>query len=129
MTPRHHSLVGGSVIVLVFAAAMVHSAPPRPRRYVPTATKLAEEAYEELEAHESEERGEALKKFPASEWSQQDEFHNREASVVRDYAKKHRMPVRNVLDAFDRGAHERWPTRDGSVPEQKVIPCRPRLTY
>ena len=97
-------------------------------RFRPLKEEDAQEFYAEAAEAEVVARENAAARFRGSPWSQDDEFHNKEATFVRDYSKKHRIPVASLLEVLDRGMHEKWSTV-GASPDPRVIPCRPRLTY
>jgi len=121
--------IGACVICVALSAALVHSWPRRAPREAQVSLEQARAFYAEAAEREVGERVAALERFRSSEWSQQDDFHAHEASLIRDYARTHKMPVLGVLQALDRGMREKWPTPNGAAPQERIIPCRPRLTY
>jgi hypothetical protein len=123
------SFVGACVIGAVLSLAVVHSRPSARSRGAALSSEQEHAFYEEAADREAGERLAALERFPSSEWSQQDDFHALEGNFIRDYARVHRLPVRGVLAALDRGMRERWPTQRGAELEQRIVPCRPRLSY
>ena len=58
-----------------------------------------------------------------------DDVHNSEMRKAKELAGARRVPVGDVLRAFDDGMREGWPTRDGSRLIPEVTPCRPRPIY
>jgi hypothetical protein len=121
--------VAAGVIGAVIGTALVHSAPGRQRVPSPLSAEQAHAFYDEAVAHEVDERADSVRKFRSSEWSQQDEFHNRESTFIRNYSRSHHVALRSTLDALDQGMRQKWSTKSPYVPRQTVIPCRPRLTY
>jgi hypothetical protein len=75
------------------------------------------------------ERREASKTFPSDLWSRDDDFHQRESSRARDWAKSHHARVSDVLSAVDEGLRERWPSGSPGPLSATVPPCRPRAVY
>ena len=119
-------LVIGTTVFL----AVVRAATSRPARLSGPATpQQARQAYSDDVDNEPHERQEAAKRFRASPWSQDDEFHSRENKRLKEFAKFQSISVTSLLDAIDEGMHENWPTPSHNVPNPKVMPCRPRLIY
>jgi hypothetical protein len=118
------------VIAIAVTVACVRVARAEVRREAPTMSDAqARQIYLDVTGSEPSERRDAALRFPGSAWSQQDEFHARERSLVRSTAMSRGVSVSSVVNALDRGMREGWPTRAGVVVSQRVIPCRPRLTY
>lgn len=87
------------------------------------------EVFRYVASDEAAERREASKTFPTDLWSRDDDFHQREASRARDWAKTHHVPVGDALSAVDEGLRERWPTGTSTPLVATVPPCRPRAIY
>lgn len=121
---------GACVIAVVIAAVLFRSQPPRvTARFRPLPDEAAQEFYLAAVEAEVESRKSAAGRFQGSVWSQDDEVHNREARFLGTYGRTHRLSTASLVDALDRGMHEHWPTPGVAPPDQKVRPCRPRLTY
>jgi hypothetical protein len=120
----------GGVAILCFGLAVwrVEHAPVR-REAATIDEGLARRAYREVTDKEPEERRAAARRFQGMLWSQQDEFHAKERQAMRNWAGAHHVTLSSVVSALDRGMRERWPVSPNVVVSQKVIPCRPRLTY
>ena len=124
------TLAGAAVTVGVAAAALVHSMPPRaPDEFRAVPTREAQVFYVAAAEAEVSTRKKAEGRFRGSPWSRDDDFHNKEAKFIRTYAKAHRFTIAGLVDAEGRAMHEGWATPPGAIPDQKVLPCRPRLTY
>ncbi len=112
------------------AAAVLHSRPaataPRLRRLAPAD---AHDFYSAAAEAEVEARKKAVGRFRGSPWSRDDDFHNKEAKFIRAYAKSHKVTIAGLIDVLDRGMRESWPTPPNATPDQKILPCRPRLNY
>jgi hypothetical protein len=110
--------------------AVVVAARSRPF-HQPGAVSIArgEQFYADGADQEPIEREEAAKSFRASPWSQDDDFHSKEAGRVKDFAKAHDVTPSSLLFALDEGMRHHWPTRSNKAPDPKVQPCRPRLIY
>jgi hypothetical protein len=121
--------IAASVVALVIAAALFQARPVAIPGFRTLPNKEAHEFYERAAEAEVEARRAAAGKFRGSPWSQDDEFHNREAKFIRAYSKAHNIPIGSLVDALDRGMHAGWPTPPNATPDPKVIPCRPRLSY
>jgi len=117
--------VVGAVLLTVLIQSRVKTHTPRFRIL---SADQAQEFYSHAADAEVGARKAAAGKFRGRPWSQDDEFHSREAKFVRDYSKSHRIPVASLLETLDRGMHEKWPT-PGMPPDPTIVPCRPRLTY
>lgn len=87
------------------------------------------EAFRFVASDETAERREAAKTFPTDVWSRDDDFHQRESSRARDWARSHRARVEDVLLAIDEGIRSGWPTGNPKPPVATVPPCRPRAIY
>jgi hypothetical protein len=124
------SYAGAAVLVGVVAAALLHS---RPRGRLPELHPLTQQSEREFYVAAAEEEAAARKKaagrFRGSPWSQDDEFHNKEAKFLRVQARSRRTSIATMIDTLDRAMHEGWPTAPYPAPPQKVLPCRPRLNY
>ncbi len=123
------SFAGAAVSLSAACAAVLHSAPGPVQEFRTVPVREARAFYIAAAENEVLTRKRAEGRFRGSPWSQDDEFHNKEAKFIRNYGKSHRLSVAALVDAEGRGMHEGWPTPAGAVPEQKVLPCRPRLTY
>jgi hypothetical protein len=128
-------VVSRDVVGLLFAGgaaclAMVVAMESRPF-HEPGAVSMAraKEFYADGADREPGERQEAARHFRASPWSQDDDFHGKEAARVRNFAKAHDVNPSSLLFALDEGMREHWPTPSNKVPDPKVKPCRPRLIY
>jgi len=118
-----------SVIALVICAAMFQSRPPPVPALRPLGEVQAHEFYDRAAEAEGTTRKASANKFRGSPWSQDDDFHNKEAKFVRGYSKSHGVTIASLLDVLDRGSHAHWATPAGATVSQKIIPCRPRLSY
>ena len=87
------------------------------------------EVFRYVASDEGPERREAAKVFPTDLWSRDDDFHQREASRARDWAKSHRVPFGDALSAIDEGLREHWPSGSSTALVVTVPPCRPRAIY
>lgn len=87
------------------------------------------EVFRFVASDELPERREASKTFPTDLWSRDDDFHQREASRARDWARSHHVPFGDALSAIDEGLRERWPNGSATPPVATVPPCRPRAIY
>jgi hypothetical protein len=121
--------VAACVIALVGCVALFHARRPYVAPFYPLPDAAAHELYERAASEEVTARKKAAGRFRGSPWSQDDEFHSKEAKFIRAYSKSHRVPILSVVDALDRGMREHWETPPDKAPDLKVIPCRPRLTY
>lgn len=121
---------GSSVIVAVACAALVHSRPSSAPGGLRTIAGMAtQEFYVAAAEAEVQARKKSEGRFRGSPWSQDDDFHNKEAKFIRAYGKSHKLPMGSLVDALDRGTREHWPLPAGVAPDLKVLPCRPRLNY
>lgn len=119
-----------AAIMAAIGATLLHSRPSGPVAHLrPLANAPAQAFYAAAAKEEVGERKKGQGKFRGSAWSQDDDFHYAEAQFLRSYSKSHRFTMGSVLDALDRGMREKWPTGDSPPPDQKVPPCRPRLSY
>ena len=122
-------LIPKIVIAVVAVLAMVRAAtapPPAPPNK-PIEEKAARDAYRDVTSRERQMRRDAAVKFPGDRWSQDDDFHERESEAVRGFAGSHELRLSDVVRAVDDGMREHWPT--SGLPNPKVPPCRPRLSY
>jgi hypothetical protein len=87
------------------------------------------DAFRFVASDEYLERREASKTFPTDLWSRDDDFHQRESSRARDWAKSHHARVEDVLLAVDEGIRSGWPTGNPKPLVATVPPCRPRAIY
>ena len=116
------------VIVVALSLALVRVATARPPAKVKAIDdKTAHEAYRDITSRERTMRRDAAVKFPGDPWSQDDDFHERENEQVRTFATSRELRLSDVVRSVDDGMRERWPT--SIVPNPKVPPCRPRLSY
>jgi len=103
--------------------AILAGAPAEP----PTADDAQRrEVFRFVASDEAPERREAAKTFPTDVWSRDDDFHQREATRARDWAKSHRIPFADALSAIDEGLRQHWPTGTLTPLVATVPPCRPR---
>lgn len=122
--------LGSGLILAVIGTALLHSRPPGPAPRLRGLTLTSGQAFYATAAKsEVDERKKGQGKFRGSAWSQDDDFHYAEAQFMRSYGKSHKFSMGTLLDALDRGMREKWPTGDSPPPDQKVPPCRPRLSY
>ena len=77
-------------------------------------------------AQEPKWRQEAIRRFPADCWSQDDDFSATELKWVREEAARRRVSVTDVFRAIDEELHS-----DGANPPRKsnACPCKPRPFY
>jgi hypothetical protein len=115
-----------AVCAVAVVRAVFASAPARP---APLADDQRREAFRFVASDERAERREAAKTFPTDLWSRDDDFHQRESSRARDWAKSHHARVEDVLLAVDEGIRAHWPTGTSNQPVATVPPCRPRAIY
>lgn len=87
------------------------------------------DAFRFVASDEGPERREASKTFPTDLWSRDDDFHQREASRAREWAKTHHARVGDALSAVDEGLREHWPSGSPTPLVATVPPCRPRAIY
>ncbi|MGD0526899.1 MAG: hypothetical protein ABSE49_17260 [Polyangiaceae bacterium] len=87
------------------------------------------DAFRFVASDEYLERREASKTFPTDLWSRDDDFHQREASKARDWARTHHASVGDTLSAVDEGMREHWLTGSSNPLVVTVPPCRPRAIY
>jgi hypothetical protein len=119
-----------SLTALAVACALYRSRPPaRAPVFRPLSDHDARALYVAASDSELAARKKAVGRFRGSRWSQDDEFHNKEAHFVREWAASEHTTIGAVLDALDRGMHEGFRTAPNAVPDPRVIPCRPRLDY
>ena len=123
------SVIALCIALSAFSAALVRSRTRRPARWHPLNDSQAHAFYNAQMATEVSERTKAVGRFRGSLWSQDDEFHAKEARAIRAYAKSHKLHISALVDVLDRGMREHWQTPSGAIPDQRVIPCRPRLNY
>ena len=100
-----------------------------PQQLPPADEAQRREAFRFVASDETAERREASKTFPTDLWSRDDDFHQREASRARDWARTHRVSVGDALSAIDEGLRERWLTGSSNPLVATVPPCRPRAIY
>jgi hypothetical protein len=130
MMPSMRDALAYAIMLVASVTAVARASFAKVPRSAPTMNDgLAHQAYLELTDKEAEERRSASLRFQGAVWSQQDEFHSKEAGLVRQFATAHHVSISSVVDALDRGMREQWPTRPNVVVSQRVIPCRPRLAY
>ncbi len=128
-TPRE-DLVGSCLIGAIILAALVRTVTSRPFHVPGPATAAqAHQIYVDGVENEVEERADSARRFRGSPWSQDDDFHNKEMKRAKNVAKTHDVSMTSLLDAIDRGMRQHWSTPSGTVPNPKVMPCRPRLSY
>jgi hypothetical protein len=106
--------------------ALLASAPPPP---APVDDAQRRDAFRFVASDEAAERREAAKTFPTDVWSRDDDFHQREATKARDWARGHHATVGETLSAVDEGLRERWPSGSSTPLIATVPPCRPRAIY
>ena len=123
-------VIFGSVVVICLGIAIWRTGRVHATREEATMNDdAARSAYFDVTEKEPEERRAAAQRFQGAPWSQQDEFHSRERKTMRAWAESRHVNLSAVVNALDRGMREAWPTSPNAVVVQKVIPCRPRLTY
>lgn len=116
------------VIAVVATLALVRVATAKPQETgKPITAAQAHEAYRDVTSRERTMRRDAAVKFPGDPWSQDDDFHERENEEMRSFASSKEIRLSDVLGAVDQGMREHWPTT--VIPNPKVPPCRPRLSY
>ena len=117
-----------AVVVVVTLAAVVRVATAHPPPTGKTLTEVgAHDAYRDVTSRERQMRRDAAVKFPGDLWSQDDDFHQREADEMRSFSSGREVRLSDVLRAVDDGMHERW--LSPVTPIATVPPCRPRLSY
>lgn len=82
-------------------------------------------------SQEDEWRAKAAEGFPADNWSQRDDFHGREAQMVRDLAASGHVPYEDVFRAIDDDLHGQL-TRGVVVRggrSASAVPCHPRPIF
>jgi len=123
-------LVSWFIIGLALFTGLFLAAPSRVSHVAKPASPMQrQQLYAEAAEKEPEERQDAARRFRGSLWSQDDDFHFKEAKRVKEFAKRRAVSVTSLLDALDEGMHEDWPVAAKNPPNPKVMPCRPRLTY
>jgi hypothetical protein len=114
------------VCAIALGRVLLAHAPARP---APLDEAQQREAFRHVASDETAERREAAKAFPTDMWSRDDDFHQRESSRARDWAKSHHARVEDVLLAVDEGIRSGWPTGNPKPLVATVPPCRPRAIY
>ncbi len=114
------------VCALGLGRALTASAPPPPP---PIDEAQRHDAFRFVASDEGPERREAAKTFPTDLWSRDDDFHQRESSKARDWARTHHAAVGDALSAVDEGMREHWSTGSSTPLVATVPPCRPRAIY
>lgn len=128
--------LAGSVVAVTMAAIVVvraatAPAPPAPRH----ATEQQMKSFAiSVASQEDEWRAKAAEGFPADNWSQRDDFHGREAQLVRDLAAGSHVPYEDVFRAIDEDLH--WNASKNVVlrgaPVRRsanAVPCHPRPIF
>jgi hypothetical protein len=124
------NLVSSILIGATIFAGLVRASTSRPFHVAgPASVALAHQLYGEAVEREPGERQEAARRFRGSPWSQDDDFHSKEMKHVKGTAKSKDVSITSLLDALDQGMHQGWPTEAKNLPNPKVMPCRPRLSY
>jgi hypothetical protein len=114
------------VCAIGLGRALIASAPPQPP---PLDEAQEHDAFRFVASDEVAERREAAKTFPTDLWSRDDDFHQREATRTRDWARAHHARIEDALSAIDEGLRERWPSGSSAPLVATVPPCRPRAIY
>lgn len=120
--------VAASVTALVVVRAATAPLPPPPTHA--TASQLRSFAIS-VASQEDEWRAKAAEGFPADNWSQRDDFHGREAQLVRELAGSSQVPYEDVFRAIDDDLH--WSVARGIVVRggrsANAVPCHPRPIF
>ncbi len=121
-------VVAASCAALVVVRAATAPAPPPPKH----ATEAQMRTFAiSVASQEDEWRAKSAEGFPADNWSQRDDFHGREAQLVRELAGVHHVPYEDVLRAIDEDLH--WSTSKGVVVRggrsESAVPCHPRPIF
>jgi hypothetical protein len=127
-TPRTE-LASWFIIGLAFFTALFLASAAPSRVTGPASRAQCQQLYAEAAEREPGERQDAARRFRGSLWSQDDDFHFKEAKRVKDFAKSRHASITSLLDALDEGMHQDWPVPSNNLPNPKVMPCRPRLIY
>lgn len=116
------------IVGLVAIAAVVRATTaPTPDPGKPLDAIGAHDAYRDVVGRERTMRRDAAVKFPGDLWSQDDDFHQREADTMRSFSSARSVHLSEVLRAVDDGIREHW--LSPVQPIATVPPCRPRLSY
>ena len=122
-------VVAASAALIVVVRAATAPAPPPPRHA--TDQQLRSFAIS-VAAQEDEWRARAAEGFPADNWSQRDDFHGREAQMVRDLGASSHVPYEDVFRAIDDDLHGQL-TRGVLVVRggrsASAVPCHPRPIF
>jgi hypothetical protein len=114
------------VCALALGRALIARAP---EELPPLDDAQRHEAFRFVASDETAERREGAKTFPSDLWSRDDDFHQREGTRARDWAKSHRARLSDVLSAVDEGLRQHWPSGGPGPLIATVPPCRPRAVY
>ena len=118
-----------SLFAAVVVTALVRVLGARAEPPLPSAdADLRAQALDALVTGEPASRREAATSYPTDPWSADDYFHAKERKDARAFAKLHRVPLTDVLDALDEGLRARRSSGDRSI-VSTVPPCHPRAIY
>jgi hypothetical protein len=121
-------VVAASFTTLVVVRAATAPAPP-PLKHA-TEGQLRSFAIS-VASQEDEWRAKSAEGFPADNWSQRDDFHGREAQLVRDLSGGSHVPIEDVFRAIDEDLH--WNVAKGIVirggRSANAVPCHPRPIF
>ena len=122
------SVVAASVAAIVVVRAATAPAPPPPQHA--TVAQMKSFAISAA-SQEDDWRAKAAEGFPADNWSQRDDFHGREAQLVRELAGSSHVPYEDVFRAIDEDLH--WNVAKGVVVRggrsASAVPCHPRPIF
>jgi hypothetical protein len=124
-------VVAASFTTLVVARAATAPAPPPPKHA--TEGQLRSFAIS-VASQEDEWRAKSAEGFPADNWSQRDDFHGREAQLVRDLAGGSQVPYEDVFRAIDEDLHWNVGRTSGGIVirggrSANAVPCHPRPIF
>ena len=121
-------VVAASAASIVVVRAATAPAPPPPIH----ADKQQLRSFAiSVASQEDEWRAKAAEGFPADNWSQRDDFHGREAQMVRGLAADGDVPYEDVFRAIDDDLHGKL-TRGTVVRGGRsagAVPCHPRPIF
>jgi hypothetical protein len=122
-------LLAWAPVAVVCAIAVARSTTVRAPPRLPAATEADKRAaFWNIASREPQLRRDSVKDFPTDHWSQDDAFHSRELGAADDFARSHRVPRGDVLQAIDDGMRERWSGAANAM-IATVPPCQPRAIY
>src|SRR5215472_15699584 len=115
--------------VVVCGIALARAATVRASETLVSASEADKRlAFTSIASREPQMRHEAAKNFPTDHWSQDDDFHSQERRAASDFARPHRIPLGDALEAIDDGMREHW-TPAANLMRATVPPCQPRAIY